>query len=226
MAEQTRARTAAARGEALEGWALVGWSALALSGMTLLLLAVYGAGEPGLRVLIRATARSSLALFLPAFAASSLRRLWPTPFSAWLLRNRRQVGISFAVSHGPHLAAILALALRHPESFEASTLTLVGGGLGYVFIAAMAATSSDAAVRTLGARRWKWLHRAGMWVIFVIFAQSYVPAPLHDLRYAPASLAVLGALALRIAARLRSDRLPRRREHRRPAPQARAPGTR
>lgn len=206
MVEQAQLRRGAERRAVLEGWPLVGWSALALLAMTALLLAVYGAGEPGLRVLIRATARSSLALFLPAFVASSLRRLWPTPPSAWLLRNRRQVGVSFAVSHGLHLAAILALAARHPDTFEPAAATVVGGGLGYVFIAAMAATSSDAAVRKLGARRWKLLHRTGIWVIFVIFAQSYVPAPLHDLRYAPASLAVLGALGLRIGAWARSRR--------------------
>ncbi len=60
----------------LEGWLLVGWSALALGAMRALLLAVHGAREEGLRVVIRATARTSLALFLAAFAASSLRRLW------------------------------------------------------------------------------------------------------------------------------------------------------
>lgn len=206
MAEQTRAQVARERSAALEGWPLVGWSALALAGMSVVLLAAYGADEAGLRVLIRATARSSLALFLPAFAASGLRRLWPTPFSAWLLRNRRQVGVSFAVSHGLHLAAILALAARYPERFEVAAVTIVGGGLGYVFIAAMAATSSDAAVRKLGARNWKRLHRTGMWVIFVIFAQSYLPAPLHDLRYLPASLATLAALGLRVGAWVRSRR--------------------
>lgn len=206
MAEQTRTQAARERSAVLEGWPLVGWSAVALTSMTLLLLAVYGADEAGLRVLIRATARSSLALFLPAFAASSLRSLWPTPFSAWLLRNRRQVGVSFAVSHGLHLAAILGLAVRYPDRFEVPALTILGGGLGYVFIAAMAATSSDAAVRKLGVRNWKRLHRTGMWVLFVIFAQSYVPAPLHDLRYLPASLATLGALGLRVGAWIRSRR--------------------
>jgi DMSO/TMAO reductase YedYZ heme-binding membrane subunit len=206
MAQQAGVRTAAGRSAALEGWPLVGWSALALLAMALLLLAVYGSGEPGLRVLIRATARSSLVLFLPAFVASSLRRLWPTPFSAWLLRNRRQLGVSFAVSHFLHLAAILALARNHADTFEVSPVTIVGGGLGYVFIAAMVATSSDAAVRRLGPRRWKWLHRAGLWTLFVIFAQSYIPAPLFDIRYAPASLAMLAALGVRIAAFVRARR--------------------
>jgi methionine sulfoxide reductase heme-binding subunit len=160
----------------------------------------------GLRALIRATARSSLALFLPAFSASSLRRLWRGDLSAWLLRNRRQIGVSFAVSHAVHLAAILALAARFPATFQPGAVTVVGGGLGYVFVAAMAATSSDAAVRRLGARRWKLLHRIGLWWLFVIFASSYLAAPFFDVRYAPAGLAVLAALGIRIAAAVRGRR--------------------
>jgi DMSO/TMAO reductase YedYZ heme-binding membrane subunit len=185
----------------VEGWPLVGWSALALGTLCALLLAGHGAGEEGLRLVIRVTARTSLALFLPAFAASSLRRLWRSDLSAWLLRNRRQVGVSFAVSHALHLAAILALAARFPERFDANAVTLVGGSIGYVFVAAMAATSSDAAVRRLGARRWRLLHRTGLWVLFAIFASNYLAAPFVDPRYAPAALAVLAALGVRIAAR-------------------------
>src|SRR4030095_1698456 len=170
---------------ALEVWPLVGWAALLLGAMTALVLAALGTEEEGLRALIRTTARSSLALFLPAFSASSRRRLWRSDLSAWLLRNRRQIGVSFAVSHAVHLAAILALAARFPATFQPGAVTVVGGGLGYVFVAAMAATSSDAAVRRLGARRWKLLHRIGLWWLFVIFASSYLAAPFFDVRYAP-----------------------------------------
>jgi DMSO/TMAO reductase YedYZ heme-binding membrane subunit len=204
-ARQSAASAPRAR-SAFEGWPLVGWSALALGALCALLLARYGTGEDGLRLLIRVTARTSLALFLPAFAASSLRRLWRSPASAWLLRNRRQVGVSFAVSHALHLAAILALAARFPASFAPGAVTVVGGGIGYVFIAAMTATSSDAAVRRLGARRWRLLHRTGLWVLFAIFASSYLAAPFVDPRYAPAALAVLAALGLRIAAAVKGRR--------------------
>jgi DMSO/TMAO reductase YedYZ heme-binding membrane subunit len=208
MTATTDARAASRRGSALEGWPLVGWAALLLVALCGMLLAAHGSGEEGLRVVIRATARTSLALFLPAFAASSLRRLWASPLSAWLLRNRRQVGVSFAVSHFLHLAAILALASGHSESFWQGTnaATVVGGGLGYVLIAAMAATSSDAAVRRLGARRWKLLHRVGLWVVFGIFAQSYIPRALMNPYYAPAGIAVVGALGIRVAAWLRGRR--------------------
>jgi DMSO/TMAO reductase YedYZ heme-binding membrane subunit len=202
MADRIGARvgsTASSRAR-FEGWPLVAWSALALGATCALLLGIEGAGEEGLRTVIRATARTSLVLFLGAFVASSLRRLWRSELSAWLLRNRRQVGVSFAVSHALHLGAILALAARFPATFEPGAVTVVGGGLGYVLIAAMVATSSDAAVRRLGARRWKLLHRVGLWWLFLIFASNYLAAPFVDPRYAPAGLAVLAALGIRIAA--------------------------
>jgi DMSO/TMAO reductase YedYZ heme-binding membrane subunit len=186
----------------------VGCAALALFAMSAAVLTASGAGEEGVRALIRATARTSLAFFLAAFSASSARRLWQTPATAWWLRNRRQLGVSFAVSHALHLAAIVALAAGWPDSFRGGVdaVTLVGGGFGYAMLAAMAATSSDAAVRALGARRWRLLHRVGIWTLFLIFASNYLPAPLHDARYAPAALALVGALALRVAAAARGRR--------------------
>ena len=183
----------------LEGGRLVAACALALVAMVALVLALEGSGEAGIRAVIRWTARSSLALFLATFVASSLRRLWRAPASAWLLRNRRALGLSFAVSHALHLAGILALAAWVPTATFVPA-TVVGGGIGYAFIAAMAATSSDAAVRRLGARRWRLLHRTGSWVLFAIFAQSYLPRSFANPAYAPLGLAVAAALALRLAA--------------------------
>jgi DMSO/TMAO reductase YedYZ heme-binding membrane subunit len=187
------------------GPSIVGWSALALVGMFALIIAVDGTGEAGVRVLIRATARTSLALFLVAFVASSLRRLWRTDLTAWLLENRRYVGLSFAVSHGLHLVVIVMLARGWPDSFWAQTpaATRYAGGLGFVLVGLMAATSNDAAVRTMG-RGWKRLHAGGAWYVFFIFALSYGTRGFVSPGYLPATVAVIGALGLRIAARLRS----------------------
>ena len=183
-----------------EGGRVLACVALALGAMTAAVLATH-AGEEGARALIRATARTSLPLFLAAFVASSLRRLWRHPVSAWMLRNRRQLGLGFALSHAIHLAAIVALATQWPSSYATtSAVTRYGGGLGFLAAGLLAATSSDAAVRRLGARRWRALHRAGVWYLFGIFALNYGPAMFFEPRYAPASLAVWAALALRIAA--------------------------
>jgi DMSO/TMAO reductase YedYZ heme-binding membrane subunit len=172
-----------------------------LAVMTAFVLAIDGTGEQGVRALIRATARTSLLLFLAAFLASSLRRLWRHPLTAWLLRNRRQLGLSFAISHAIHLAAIVALATGHPTSFgTTSALTRYGGGLGFVIVAVLAATSNDASVRRLGAARWKTLHRVGVWYLFGIFALNYGPAVFFDPTYAPASAAIFAAAATRFAA--------------------------
>lgn len=185
----------------LQGWPLVGWASLALLLMTAAIFLVAGIGEAGLRMLIRATARTSLVLFLAAFVASSLRQLWPMPATRWLLTNRRYVGVSFAVSHFLHLLAIVALAVTVPE-FEISTVTLIGGGMAYVFIAAMVATSFDRTTAWLGPRRWRLLHTAGMYYVWIIFVNSYVPrALIESPAYLPFAASLLVALGLRIYAR-------------------------
>ena len=183
----------------MSGRAFLSASALALTLMCVALLALYGAGEDGLRVVVRATARTSVVLFAAAFAASGLRRLWRAPWSAWLLRCRRQVGLAFAYSHLLHLLAILALVFTVP-SFgpTVSPVTVIGGGAGYVLIAAMAATSTDAALKRLGRRRWRALHLAGLWVVFGIFAQSYLPRALHNPNYVPPAAILIAALIVRL----------------------------
>jgi methionine sulfoxide reductase heme-binding subunit len=51
--------------------------------------------------------------------------------------------------------------------------SLLGGGLAYALMFAMAATSNDASMRALGIW-WKRLHRAGLHWIWFIFAFSYL----------------------------------------------------
>ncbi len=172
------------------------------------ILAVLGWNEEGLRTVVRASARASLTLFLLAFSASGLRRVWRASATAWLLRNRRYVGVSFAASHGLHLASLIALGTAFPDRFyrELEPFLLVSGGIGYLFIAVMAATSFDRSAAWLGPRRWKLLHKTGGYTILTIFAVDYLPmafvGPLH-LCFALAIVAVLG---LRATGRVRRTR--------------------
>jgi DMSO/TMAO reductase YedYZ heme-binding membrane subunit len=147
---------------------------------------------------IRVTARTSLFFFTLTFSASSLVALRPEPASKWLLRNRRWLGLSFAASHLGHALLIVALGLT--GTLDVAATTAIGGGAGYLFLAAMAATSTDGAVRWLGRRRWRALHLAGMYLCWLIFTATYAGATVEDPRHAPAlALCVLG-LGLRVAA--------------------------
>ena len=190
----------------LEGWRLFGLVALAVASLLALILALVGTDERGLRILVRASARTSATLFLLAFVASSLRRFFRSPFTAWLLRNRRYVGVSFAFSHLLHLMIVASLAISFPHPFYEQSVNLVvvgGGGVVSLFVAAMAATSFDRAAAWLGPRRWKILHTVGGYAIWSVFAFDYVQLAFHSVLYVPMALTVLGTLGLRMAARVR-----------------------
>ena len=186
-----------ARREGFGGPRLVAATALGVAVLCASLLAAHGAGEDGLGVLARVTARVALVIFVAAYAASPLRRVWRAPLSGWLLRNRRFVGLSFAVTHGFHALAVIALVVLLRDRFEYDPVTLAGGGTAYAFVALMAATSSDRAVAALGPTRWRRLHRAGLHTIWFVFAVTEIPAALHSpLHFLLASL-LLAAAGLR-----------------------------
>jgi hypothetical protein len=184
----------------LVGWPIVGWAAAIVLALCAAALAIAGGGEAGWRAVIRLSAKTSLLLFTAAFVASSARVLWRTELTRWLLANRRYVGVSFAASHAIHLAAIVTL-LRVAPDFQINSATLIAGGLAYVFLAAMTATSFDRSAAWLGARRWRLLHKTGMYYCWFIFFISYAPRALMESPwYAPLVLVLLSALLLRWAA--------------------------
>jgi multisubunit Na+/H+ antiporter MnhF subunit len=177
----------------------VGWAALVVVAASAATLGVHGAGEEGIRAVLRLTARTSFVLFTAAFAASALARRWPGPTTRWLLANRRQIGVSFAVSHTVHLMAILALARLTPVFTDATIAIAI---LGYVAIAAMTVTSFDRTAAWLGPRRWHRLHLTAGYFIWFVFLASYLPrAIVESPAYAPFVVVLLAVLALRLTAR-------------------------
>jgi len=185
----------------LSGWPLVGWCSVALVTLFGALLAWFGTGEDGVRSVVRHSAQTSLLLFSSAFVASAAYREWPSPATRWMLTNRRYLGVSFAVSHFLHLLALVALARVSTAFVDGlKAVTIVGGGTAYLFIGAMVATSFDRAAAWLGARAWRRLHTAGVYYIWFIFLQSYVPRALQNPAYVPFVVIMLGTLGLRILA--------------------------
>ena len=192
----------------LRGWNLTGFLSVILIGGALVVVAVHGGDVEGVRLVVRITARTSLLLFALAFTASAMIRLWPGTFTRWQRASRRQLGVSFAVSHIVHAAALIALASLDRPLFLSLTnpVSLATGGLAYVFIFAMAATSFDRTAALIGPRAWRLLHTSGAWYVWFSFAVAYGKRVPLSAFYWPLFAVVIALLAVRLAARY----LPRR----------------
>jgi DMSO/TMAO reductase YedYZ heme-binding membrane subunit len=188
--------------DAWEGWSIVGAVTVALILVVTMEAMMSSAPVEGVRGIIRATARSSFALFSLAFTASAVCYFWPNAWTRWQLRNRRYLGVSFALSHFVHLLAIFALGQIAPGELAASTtaITWIFGGLAYVFIVLMAATSFDSTARAISRGAWSVLHTVGSYYIWLVFANSYVGRAVSMPAYVPVAVLVIFILGLRIAA--------------------------
>lgn len=184
----------------LGGWKLF-WllGALVLAMSTSILLLSPDLVE-GLRSVIRATARTSFALFLAAFVASSMATLVPNAFTRGLVRERRYVGLSFAFSHLVHFAAIVGYGVLNPQFWPGrSALTNTPGTVGYIFIALLAATSFRFFSRHMSAAAWKRLHTIGVWVIAAVFGYSFFKRiPTMSVLYAIPFSILCAAVAVRL----------------------------
>ena len=161
-----------------------------------------------MRLAVRFTARASLVLFCLAFGAAALARLWPSAPTRWLRRNRRYLGLGFAGSHAVHAVAIVLFAVMAPLDFRAATspASFIFGGIGYAFIAAMAATSFDRTAALIGPRAWRVLHTTGSYYLWLQFMVSFgMRIPVMP-NYVWFLLPLVVVMALRAVAALRGRR--------------------
>jgi len=136
------------------------WAAPALLLMVALVLITRGFGEPGVREVVRWTARTSLIFFCLSFAA------WGLSASAWPSRHRPGLLASLALSHGLHLLAIAALTWHTSGANVAergALLRLAGGMLAYAVIFVSAWRPGG------GWARW------GSFWVWTVFLVSYLP---------------------------------------------------
>ena len=168
------------------------------------IMVVYGAGEEGLGVGLRITARVGLAYFLLAFVASSVNQLWRGAAGKWLLRNRKHLGVGFAVIHFTHAGFIVARAAVHSDNFwtARSVPSLIPGTLTYVFLVAMTVTSFKGPAKRLGRPAWKVLHKVGMYALWGIFVAAYAKGIADQPGNVFPVVLLAAALCVRAVARL------------------------
>ena len=156
---------------------------------------------------LRASGRVAFLVLIVVFATRPLQELLRKPWTARLLRNRRQFGVAFAGIHSAHLGLIVYKAYLVPEFTLAGILNLPAAVV-YVLMFAMLATSFTGPARALGPRAWKVLHKTGLFVLVIAFLDSQVPKQLDQLEIVNAILIGLAVLAIlaRVGAFLRRRR--------------------
>ena len=178
---------------------LLAITAAAVGLLALALFSLHGDGPLARQLLTRYTARLAALLLAVVFATSGLAELRPSRLTRAMLLHRRALGLAFALAFFVHLGAIL---LQRGRSLfvEGSALGLVGGAVPYTFAGLMALTSSDRAVAWLGARRWKRLHRTGIYLLWVVFVVTYAGGAADNGFQLVMLLILLAAGAVRMAA--------------------------
>lgn len=137
---------------------------------------IAGLDEESLNLALRLSARVAYLLLLVVFVARPLHQMFSAPQTARLLRNRRSFGIAFAGVHITHFGLLL-VKQQVVQEFQLLVLPNAFGAFIYLVILAMLITSWNAPARAIGARAWQVLHKTGLYVLFVAFAQAVLPYP-------------------------------------------------
>lgn len=158
----------------LNGWRL--FAAVCLLQCALLSLPVLSSDLTQASVisgLIAYSVQISVPCLYLAFAASATVTLFPGSVSRWLLRNRRMLGLAYAVGMGWQAVFITWLLVGHLDYYHSvadNPYDLAEEIPGYVLLAAMTLTSFKPGREWIGARHWHWLHTLG---IYYLWAETW-----------------------------------------------------
>ena len=137
--------------------------------MVLAMLNTDLSGAEGVSHMISFSVRWAVPFIFLVVATSSLQVLWPGAIPAWLLRNRKYIGLTFAVAMGWQGLFIYIMSDFHRDYYFEEVFYLrdeLEGSTGYIFLAAMVVTSFDFARRQLSSAQWKLLHTSGLYFLW------------------------------------------------------------
>ncbi|MDX1508554.1 MAG: ferric reductase-like transmembrane domain-containing protein [Woeseiaceae bacterium] len=152
------------------------------------------------RTLLRLTARIAFFVYLIVFIARPLRQLFKTDTTKWLLKERRSFGLAFGAIMIVHLALIFYRAEIDPE-FSVQPLESIPGMIAYSLLLLMMITSFNSTARALGPRRWRILHKTGLYWFGILFLATLLPAD-RSLLFAPGQVGLYALAAAAVFIRL------------------------
>ncbi|MEM6913677.1 MAG: hypothetical protein AAF511_06840, partial [Pseudomonadota bacterium] len=156
----------------LNGWSLFWLLSIPISLSVILhgLQTDLSTGE-GVSEMIGYSVRWAVPFIYLVIAASAVQILFPSPLSMWLLRNRKYLGLVFAVAMAWQGLGIFVVSTFMRDYYFAEIYAFrdeLEGTIGYVFLGALTVTSFKIGSRFITADQWKLIHKAG-----VIFLWAY-----------------------------------------------------
>jgi DMSO/TMAO reductase YedYZ heme-binding membrane subunit len=123
----------------------------------------------GVSAMIGFSVRFAVPIIFLVVAISSLQALFPGPIPMWLLRNRKYIGLCFAVAMAWQGLFISMMSLFFRDYYFNDIYLLrdeLEGSVGYIFLTAMVLTSFDFGRKRLTPRQWRLLHKSGLYFLF------------------------------------------------------------
>lgn len=196
------------RHKAVNGWHLFWLVSIPMSAVMVVQMTGVDLSWPaGVSEMIAFSVRWAVPFIFLVVATSSLQKLFPGPITTWLLRNRKYLGLCFAVAMAWQGAFIFMMSNFHRDYYFEEIYYLrdeLEGSTGYIFLTAMVVTSFQFGRKYLSQSQWKLLHRSGLYFLWAYpfsvywWNLSYYgnPQPIDYVYYWAGFL----AFALRIAA--------------------------
>jgi len=168
---------AALQNKAINGWRLF-WL-ISIPMCIVMVIAMTGADMstgPGVSTMIGFSVRWAVPFIFLAVATSSLQVLFPGPFPTWLLRNRKYIGMCFAVAMAWQGLFIFVMSIFFRDYYYEDIYLLrdeLEGSVGYIFLAAMVLTSFHFGRKHLNSTQWKLLHRSAIYFLWAYAFSVY-----------------------------------------------------
>ncbi len=124
---------------------------------------------PGVSEMISFSVRWAVPFIFLVVAISSLQILFPGPLPMWLLRNRKYIGMCFAVAMAWQGLFIFIMSTFFRDYYFEDVYLLrdeLEGSIGYIFLPAMVLTSFRFVSKHLSAKQWKLIHKSGLYFLF------------------------------------------------------------
>ena len=123
----------------------------------------------GVSEMIGFSVRWAVPFIFLVVAASSVQALFPGPFPRWWLRNRKYIGLCFAVAMAWQGLFIFIMSNFYREYYYADVYLLrdeLEGSIGYIFLPAMVLTSFHFGRKHLSPKQWKLLHKSAIYFLW------------------------------------------------------------